>query len=225
MQNNLPDISIIIPTLNEEEHIGSLLQQLITVAGIEIIISDGQSRDSTAEICRQFPVKIVKSEPGRGQQLNAGAREARGNILFFIHADCRVDYQVFIEIRKAIADHPWGCCTLQFDNPSYFYRIIAAFSNLRSRYLSSCYGDQGIFCNKGLFNEIGQFPATVFLEDIGLSHNLRRFYRAYIVKGRVISSTRRFKKGGIVKTLLKMQLVKLLFMLGMPPEQILEWYR
>lgn len=226
MQNNRPDISLIIPTLNEEERIGSLLQQLITVAGMEIIVSDGKSRDRTVEICRQFPVKIVVSEPGRGRQLNVGAREARGNILFFLHADSRVDYQVFIEIRKAVAiGHPWGCCTLGFDNSSLFYRMLAFFSNLRSRYLSSCYGDQGIFCDKDLFCKIGQFPTTVFMEDIGFSHKLRRLYRAYVVKGRVISSTRRFQEGGTVKTLLKMQLAKLFFMLGMPPERMLEWYR
>ena len=218
-------ISIIIPTLNEEEQIGGLLEQLVAWPGIEIIVSDGGSRDETVKICRRYPVQVLNSAPGRGVQLNTGAQKASGDILFFLHADSVIEERTLTDIRAALSrGYQWGCCTLAFNDKSIFFSIIALFSNLRARCLSSCYGDQGIFCQRDLFFQAGQFPEMVFLEDLEFSRTLRRLKRAHVITGKVETSARRFYEGGLLRTICKMQVIKILYRLGVKPERLLQWY-
>jgi glycosyltransferase involved in cell wall biosynthesis len=87
-------VSIIIPTLNEADNTSLLLESLLPLEGMELIVADGGSADATLEICRDFPVKVVSSPVGRGIQLNAGAKCARGEIFLFLHADSRIESQV-----------------------------------------------------------------------------------------------------------------------------------
>ncbi len=219
-------ISVIIPTHNEEETVPGLLNRLTGLPGLEIIISDGGSTDRTAQICAGYPVTFVSGPPGRGRQLNAGAVRSTGDILFFLHADSTVQNRVFDDILAAVAGRRrWGCGTIGFDKNSFLFKVLAFVSGLRARLLSSCYGDQGIFCERSLFFSVGGFPDTSFLEDLCLSRRLRRYARVCIVPGRIITSTRRFNRGGILKTLLKMQLIKLLFALGVSPEYLAKMYR
>jgi len=218
-------VSVIIPTLNEEESIESLLQNLLAIPNIEVIVSDGGSSDDTLAICSRYPVIMVESRPGRGFQLNAGAASASGDILFFVHADSAIEPSLINEMCQAVnARQQWGCCTLSFDNEAFIFRLIAWQSNLRSRLYSSCYGDQGIFCSRRLFDEAGQYPTTVFLEDIALSDILRRKSRACILKGTITTSSRRFRRYGVFRTIIKMQMVKVMYRLGIKPESLIEWY-
>ncbi len=219
-------VSIIIPTLNEENNISSLLDSLVALAGVEIIVCDGGSSDATVEICRHFPVRVLSSQVGRGIQLNAGAECAGGEIFLFLHADSRIESRVLDEIRYAVAQgHPWGCCSLRFSERTLLFHTIASLSNFRARIFSSCYGDQGIYCQRELFWENGGFPETIFLEDMGFSHQLRRRQRARIVKGMVVTSTRRFREAGIWKTIAKNQMIKILYAIGIKPERLWKWYK
>lgn len=219
-------VSVVIPTYNEEQSIGKLLEQLLTVPDLEIIVVDGGSDDHTVEICRGFPVTVIKAEKGRGSQLNAGVKKAGGDVLFFVHADSRIEARVFEDIGQAIKEnYHWGCCTLMFDENTRFFRAVAAGSNLRARLFSICFGDQGIFCRRSFFLEQGGFPEIPLMEDLSLSMRLRCFYRAKVLEGRIVSSVRRFKKGGPLKTLFLMQKLKFLFFLGVPPERLAEIYR
>lgn len=225
-QPNLALISIVIPTINEEDHVAILLERLAALERVEIIVCDGGSSDATLEICRRFPVRVLCSPRGRGVQLNTGARCAQGQILLFLHADSGMESQVLDDIRTAVTQGDlWGCCSLEFSDRTWAFRAIAWFSNLRSHAFSICYGDQGIFCQRDLFWSQGGFPETVFLEDLEFSHLLRRRQRARVVDGRIITSTRRFRAAGIGKTIGKMQIVKLCYALGMKPEKIWRWYR
>lgn len=220
-----PEIAVIIPTLNEGKNIGRLLKRLVQIPGLEIIVSDGGSRDPTLHVARQFPVTLVNSAPGRGRQLNAGAKQAHAEILFFLHADSAVEERAFSDIRQAISrGFLWGCCTLRFDEQTPFFRAVALASNLRSRLLSSCYGDQGIFCRKDVFWAEGGFPDTVFLEDLEFSRRLRRRCRACVVPAQITTSTRRFRGRGRLRTIVKMQVVKALYRLGTSPERLANFY-
>ena len=224
-QKNQLLISVIIPTLDEEQNIASLLASLAKLDGVEIIVCDGGSSDSTLEICRNFPVRLLCSPMGRGVQLNAGAQCAQGEILFFLHADSMIETRVLDDIRNVVAQgNLWGCCTLEFNERNWAFRAIAYFSNLRSRAFSSCYGDQGIYCQRDLFWSKGGFPDIIVLEDMEFSHLLRRHQRARVVDGRIMTSTRRFRAAGIVKTIAKMQMIKILYALGMKPEMLRTWY-
>lgn len=218
-------ISVIIPVLNEENNITLLLDKISGLPGIEIIISDGGSDDCTVELCNSYSAKVLTSKPGRGGQLNIGAEAATGDILFFLHADTLVQEQVLADIRQAIASgYKWGCCTLEFNEDTLFFRLAAFFSNWRARWLSSCYGDQGIYCRRDLFEQMKGFSDSPFLEDIVFSHRVRHRYRARVVPGKVVTSTRRFREGGLLKTIIKMQYIKILFKLGISPERLAKLY-
>ena len=227
MQPGKPEkISVLIPTYNEEKNIGRLLETLVHQPETEIMICDGGSRDRTEEICAAYPVKFIRSPKGRGRQLNAGAKLATGEILFFLHADSQVDPNVFDQIRQAVMDgHWWGCCTLHFDDRSLFFRAVAFGSRLRARVFSLCFGDQGIFCHRRFFWEEGGFPAIPLMEDLALSHKLRRKMRARVLPAPIITSARRFKEGGCLRTLLLMQKLKLLYYLGVSPERLADMYQ
>lgn len=219
-------ISVLIPTYNEEQNIGPLLERLVKQPGTEIIVCDGGSTDRTAEICAAYPVKFIRGPRGRGLQLNAGAEVATGEILFFLHADSLVDPGVFPEIRQAVANnYLWGCCTLHFDDRSLFFRAVAFGSRLRAKIFSLCFGDQGIFCQRRFFWEQGGFPPIPLMEDLALSRKLRRRLRARVLSSPIITSSRRFKEGGCLRTLLLMQKLKLLYYLGVSPERLAFMYQ
>lgn len=202
-----------------------MLQSLTAIPGIQVIVCDGGSIDETCAICTHYPVKLIKSLPGRGLQLNAGAEAADRDILLFLHADSNIEAAVIREMCEAVkAGYRWGCCTLSFDNSHLVFRLIAGQSNLRVRLFSSCYGDQGIFCTRELFYEAGQYPQTKFLEDIGLSDKLRRSSSATLLKGGIVTSSRRFIKHGVLRTVIKMQMVKIMYRLGVEPDTIIRWY-
>lgn len=219
-------ISVLIPTYNEEKNIGRLLERLVDQPEIEIIVCDGGSSDRTAEICASYPVKFIRSPKGRGPQLNAGAKVATGEILFFLHADSLVEPSVFPEIRQAVAENfLWGCCSLFFDDQSLFFRAVAFGSRLRARIFSICFGDQGIFCQRQFFLEQGGFPPIPLMEDLALSRKLRRISRAKVLTSPIVTSSRRFKEGGCLRTLLLMQKLKLLYYLGVAPERLALMYQ
>lgn len=226
-----PLISIIIPTYNEAANLASLLKQLTSdltpqLPEFELIVSDGGSTDGTREIAEQFPVTLISGELSRGKQLNSGAEKAQGDILLFLHADSRIEGDILTDVRSAVdTGSMWGCFTLAFDAASPFYQILATAAGLRSKIFSSCYGDQGIFCKRSLFFQVGGFPKLPIMEDLCLSKALRRFSKAQVLPSRVITSSRRFQAGGAFKVLLKIQLIKILFALGVPAQRLVELYR
>lgn len=216
-----PEISIIIPIYNEEKNIAALLDKLSALKNIEIIISDGGSTDKTQEVCALYPVQLVSGDKGRGQQLNLGAKHAHGKILFFLHADSLPEKRAFQDMINALEkNHKWGCCIISFDADSLFYRFLTINSRLRARLFSSCYGDQGIFCEREFFLENGGFPDIPLMEDVVFSHKLRRLSPAKVLPAKIITSARRFQNGHPLRTFLLIQKIKLLFLLGISPERL-----
>jgi len=221
-----PLVSIIIPTLNEAEHIEGLLQELQVLSGVEIIVSDGGSTDDTLKICSRFSVNVCAGPAGRGAQLNRGSEAARADILLFLHADSNISAELIEQVIEAVGrGRLWGCARIAFDDPARFFMWLAFVSNLRACCFSSCYGDQAIFCHKDFFVKNGRFPETIFLEDLAFSHKARCRQRAFLAAATVISSSRRFQAGGPWRTVLKMQVIKLLYLMGVKPERLYRMYR
>ena len=123
-------ISVIIPTLNEAATLESFLQNLLSQVGrFEIILADGGSSDGTLEVLNRFSgIRLIKSGGGRGRQMNEGAREARGEILLFLHADTTLPPHAFRKIEAALADSSVeaGSFYLKFDQPGGFFRILSS---------------------------------------------------------------------------------------------------
>jgi rSAM/selenodomain-associated transferase 2 len=220
-------ISIIVPARNEEAAIGETLRRLREPQVLEVIVVDGQSEDRTAEIARELADRVIGCGPGRARQMNRGAWEARGEILFFLHADT-VPPQGFGRAIVAACAEPGvvgGRFDVELDDRRWPYRIVAAAINLRSRWSRLSTGDQGLFVLRSAFERLGGFPEQPLLEDLALSRALKRLGRIACLRERVRTSARRWQKDGLVRTILLMWTIRGLYALGVPPERLARFYR
>ncbi len=223
---DLPKLSVIIPTLNEEDHIHSTLLSLQDQP-VEVIVVDGGSQDKTIEIVRSFPFKVLVTEPHRAKQMNMGAKIATGDILLFLHGDTKVppDFVSQIITNLAKPDVVAGAFLLGIDDRKWDLRLVEWGVNLRSKLLELPYGDQGIFLSKQMFNQVGGFPEIGIMEDFILIKQLQKLGKIAIANTPVRTSPRRWQKLGVIKTTLVNQLVILGYYLGVQPDRLRDWYR
>lgn len=220
-------VSIIIPTLNEEDNIKNLLNNLKNLKGdFEVIFSDGGSSDKTLDIIKDFGnYKIITSKKGRARQLNNGAKESNNDILFFLHADSIIEENALIKIEDFIKNgNKVGCLKIKFDSKKILMNIFAILSNLRVKYRNIAFGDQGIFIEKKLFEDIGMFEDIPLMEDYKLSIKLKNISRIKYIDSFIVSSSRRFEKNGIIKTALLMQKLQYMFRKGVSIDKIASIY-
>jgi rSAM/selenodomain-associated transferase 2 len=219
-------ISVIIPTLNEvgiiQETIGNLLEQ---PDDFEVIIADGGSLDGTMELLDTFPsIKKVTSPPGRGNQMNAGARAAAGDILFFIHADSLLPPGAFRSIDQALRAPgvAGGSFYLEFDDPRLFFKILGRFS--RINHLLCTYGDQGLFLRSETFRALGGFRDLPVMEDAEIQKRLRAAGRFVKIPRPIITSARRYRKKGPWRQHLQTSMIVTGYHLGVPPGFLARFY-
>ncbi len=219
-----PLISAIVPTWNEAAYLGPCLEALGRQEGpLEIVVADGGSTDATLAVARRFPgVRVVHGRRGRGRQLNAGARAARGEILWMVHADCIAPPGAATAIRRALADPAVALCCLRFRlagrRPAY--RVVEAGVRLRTRLLRLPYGDQGLACRRRDLAACGGLTEGPLFEDLHLVRALRPFGRLAILPHPLPTSPRRCARDGVVRTTLRNQLLLAGERLGLPPERL-----
>ena len=222
-----PRISIIIPTLNEAAHLRATLATIKTASNVEVIVVDGGSSDGTVEMARSMGTEVITSSPGRARQMNAGAARAKGAILLFLHGDTRLpigfDYHIhkILACPRAVA----GAFQLRVDGNLPGLRIMERLVNVRSRRLQFPYGDQAIFLRADLFWKMGGFPDMPIMEDFELIRRLRRRGRIVIASVPVLTSARRWKNLGIVRTTLVNYAIPLAYYLGASPSRLARWYQ
>jgi hypothetical protein len=219
-------ISIIIPALNEAEMISRTLASAAGASDPELIVVDGGSGDGTAEIARSCGATVVSSPPGRGRQMNAGARAAQGECLLFLHADTRLPPGYQQEVRRVL-ELPGvaaGAFALAIDGAGRGLRLVERAANLRSRLLQLPYGDQGLFLRTELFRSLGGFPALPLMEDVEMARRLRRRGRIVTSPLAALTSARRWESLGVVRATLLNQFFLLASLLGTPPRRLASWY-
>ena len=220
-------VSVIIPTLNEAEIIGSTLPRLFHQAGdFEVIVADGGSSDGTLDILKQFPqVKVVTSPRGRGNQMNAGAKAAQGDVLLFLHADTCLPPDSFRMIREVLSDSSvaGGSFCLRFDHPHRFLWILSMLS--RINHTLATYGDQGIFLRSTIFGRIGGFKGIPIMEDVEIQRRLRSQGRFIKIDKPVVTSARRYLRNGIIRQQVLNTLLVALFHLRVSPHNLKRYYR
>ena len=197
-------ISIIIPTKNEATQLPVLLHYLNEVSGkehiAEIIVSDGMSNDDTVHIANLYGAKVVVSEQARrGKQMNAGAKIATGNILYFLHADSMPQLD-FIEdiLDKIDAGYVAGCYRLRFDDDHWFLKANAWFTRFNVNAVR--FGDQSLFVRKSVFESIGGFREDlIIMEDQEIIHRIRTKGRFAVIAGYVTTSARKYRVNGIYR--------------------------
>jgi rSAM/selenodomain-associated transferase 2 len=210
-------ISIIIPTKNEKKtiyHTLSSLQILRKKKICEIILVDGRSDDETINISKPYVDKILSISPNRSRQQNLGASIAEGEMLLFLHADTYISSKVLLKFYENHKNYKWGFFSIKLDHNSIKYRILEFLINLRSRIFKYGTGDQCIFINKKIFTKINGFPALELMEDISICSILKKKFSPSIIKSVVKTSVRRWESNGFVITVIKMRLLRLLYIMG-----------
>ena len=221
-------LTIIVPTLNEAPGIVSFLQPLqrLRGRGVELIVADGGSRDGTVDAVLPLVDRVQSSPRGRAVQMNAGAAHARGDVLLFLHADARLpdDAERLILDGMRETGRRWGRFDVRLSGSAPMLRVVEWMMNRRSRLTGIATGDQGVFVERGLFNDVGGFPAIALMEDVALSATLKRHGWPLCLAQNIIASSRRWEKHGIWRTIALMWRVRLAYFLGAEPARLAELY-
>jgi rSAM/selenodomain-associated transferase 2 len=220
-------IAIILPVLNEEAHIAACLRALQPLREDgELIVADGGSRDRTAALAEPLADRVIVAPRGRAAQMNAGARQAGGEILWFLHADSLPPPGAAELIRAALADpnRHWGRFDVRLSGRQPALRVVESLMNLRSRLTGIATGDQGIFVRRQTFERVGGYPAIALMEDIALSRLLKRQSRPACLRQCLRTSSRRWERDGIARTILLMWSLRLAWFLGADPDRLARIY-
>ena len=218
-------LSIIIPVLNEADTIQFLLDSLQKFRNKhEVIIVDGGSKDKTFEIAKTHCDKLLISERGRAKQMNTGASHAKGDLLLFLHADTRLPNNLEELLQLSNNKKFWGRFDLRLTGDRLIFRLIEVMINLRSRITGMATGDQAIFISKILFEEIDGYDDIELMEDIAICKRLKVFTKPFCLKSKVETSSRRWEKEGVYKTIVLMWWLRLLYFFGVSPKKLSRLY-
>jgi rSAM/selenodomain-associated transferase 2 len=223
---------VVIPTLNEESTIQACLDSVGSDPSVELIVSDGGSEDATVDVVGSRPgVLIVRGPPGRGGQLNRGARRGTGAVLLFLHADCRLPSGWQNALQQALRDPDTvlTCFRLRTEGvgpPGRQWSWRASWLrllDLRSRLPALPYGDQGFGIRRQDFEALGGFPEIPLMEDLALARDCRRRGRITRLPLELRTTGRRFQQHPL-RTRLMTASFPLLFRLGVSPARLADWY-
>jgi rSAM/selenodomain-associated transferase 2 len=215
----MPIVSIIIPTLNEAHSIGKTLDAARRFSDLaEIIIVDGGSRDETISIAEDYDARILKAARGRGSQMRAGVFHAKGEILWFLHADTIPPPDAIEQILNALSDSSavGGNFTISFDGEKRAARFLAwLYPQLRK--INLCYGDSAIFVRRAVYEKVGGFEPFPIFEDLDLFGKLRGEGQMINLSAKVTTSSRRFEKRNFAFVFARWMFLQGLYWLGVSP--------
>lgn len=220
-------LSVIVPVRNEVQALPLLLADLapLRAAGAQLVVVDGGSDDGTRERAVGHVDLLLQSEPGRARQMNAGAAAANGEYLWFVHADTRVSAQAVERLLSALAGQPcWGRFDVSLSGSGLAFRLIGSMINLRSRLTGVASGDQGIFMARATFDALGGYAPIPLMEDLELCRRLKRLARPQCLRPPLSTSSRRWERGGVWRTVLLMWRLRLAYYCGTNPEQLARRY-
>ena len=223
-------ISVVVPIRNEPAEIIGQLNQLVDLDGIlEVIVvdaSDPPHKLRLQEILDSSITLVHSENAGRAKQMNLGSVQANGDILWFLHADSRVlDNSAALISESLEPDRSWGRFDVKFKSSAQKMQLIATMMNLRSAVTGICTGDQAIFVERELFNQVNGYPEIAIMEDIALSKTLKKHSQMARVRACVETSARRWESNGYLRTILLMWMMRLLYWSGVSPARLAKWYK
>jgi rSAM/selenodomain-associated transferase 2 len=219
-------LSVVVPTLNEERVLAATLERARQPGVLEVIVVDAGSTDDTSAVAARYADLVVCAARGRAAQMNAGAAQARGDILLFLHADTLVPTG-FADAAIAACREPGvigGRFDVRVEPSSPLLRLTGALINRRSRLTRISTGDQAIFIRRDVFEQLGGYADIPLMEDIDLSRRMKRAGRIACLHQRVTTSARRWQKDGVLRTILLMWSLRLLYFCGVSPERLQRVY-
>lgn len=222
-------ISVIIPTYNEEENITGLINDLRRFGGElleEIIVVDAPSTDQTASLAQLAGARVIVSErAGRATQMNAGASIATGDLLYFVHADVRINPDYVCDIQQALTEgYTLGCYRYQFDSP----RLILKFNTFFQRFdgIWSRGGDQTLFIPKADFESLGGFREDHrVMEDYEFIIRARKKYQFKVIPKYIIVSARKYDSNSYLRVNIANAVVMWMYFRGAPQQKLIDTYK
>ena len=222
--------SIIVPVFNEAPGIAGFLDSLRSVVGrSEIIVADGGSTDDTAALCATKVDCIVQTGRGRSLQMNAGAAAAKGDVLWFVHADSTVSLDCIPRMQEflRISANVGGCFSLRIDSSRWIYRVRDTVGNLCVDLFGIALGDRALFCRRDVFERIHGYRELPLLEDGDFYRRMRKAGGVARLPAIVHTSARRYEELGAVRTIIIYAIIVLLYCARLPMsllERILAWH-
>lgn len=222
-------LGVVIPTLNEAEALPLLLADLRAldgVAPVHVVVADGGSRDETVARAHTGGAAVVGAPRGRASQLNAGARAARGDWLLFLHADSRLDQRARNALATALREPPpFEAAVFRFaiDLPAVWKRLIERGQAFREALWGLPYGDQGLLVRRRLFETLGGYAEIPLMEDVAMVRALRRHGRVERLPAAVLTSGRRYRRDGVLRTWLTHTAMISLYLIGVSPARLARW--
>lgn len=218
-------ISVIVPIKNEQPGTAERFRRFVSPPEAELIVADGGGNEDTTRAFRSIGARIVAGSGPRGQRLARAAREAGGDILFFLHSDSEPPPGALDALRNSLDNGTAaGAFSLAYRDAGAGMRWIAWWANLRSRWLGLPFGDQGLFCRRDAYERAGGFRSFPICDDVDLARRLKRLGPLEIRPEKTLSSARRYRERGALRQVLRNWRVLAGYFLGAAPEKLERWY-
>ncbi len=218
-------ISVIVPIKNEGPEVAQRFRRFAASRDTELIAADGGGSPETARAFQGIGARVITSDRNRGLRLALAAREARGEILFFLHADSRPPENALAAIEESLENGAVaGSFRLAYEDADARLRWIAWWANARSRILGLPFGDQGLFCRREAYERAGGFRDMPICDDLDLVRRLKRVGTFAIRPEKTVTSPRRYHERGALRQVLRNWRVLLGYFAGVAPEMLERWY-
>jgi len=220
-------LSVIVPAHDEEATIGNTLAHICEyIRPDELVVANVSSSDRTSDVARRY-AHVLTLESTRGAALNHAATLTTGDVLLFLHADTLLPVGTSAQITAALQDSTvvGGAFRLRLDDPSWLASLVSRGVNIRSAVLGTFFGDQALFVRREIFTRVGGYRDWSVMEDLEILSRLRHHGRLELLKAEVVTSARRHRRSGWLKTLATVWAICLLFRLGVPSHAMLRMYQ
>lgn len=226
-----PTVAIVVPVLVEPE-IGLQLERLAALSPDELIVAEASDRPTREQLyafadkCSAASIRIISSARGRASQMNAGAAVSSSDVLLFVHADTALPADALSQVRDAVLRGAvWGRFDVRLSGAAAAFRVIERAMNWRSTLTGTATGDQTVFVRRDVFKMLGGFAPIALMEDIEFSSRLKWVARPFRIQAAVTTSSRRWERDGVARTVLTMWLLRSLYACGASPRFLARWYR